>query len=363
MAHDPHGPDRTVAPGELQRCLQRVFERLGLDGEDAGPLAGLLLDSELRGHRDHGVAAVGILGDFYRGGSLNPRPQVRVVRETRGALLLHGDRGCGPGAPARAMQWCIDRAREGGGVAAAALDAWQLLVAGPSVRRAAEAGVVGFACTNFAPLVAPPGGRSAVFGTNPLAYGLPTRRHPPVVLDMSTSTSSMQKVRLAAEGGSTVPEGIVLDADGEAAVDPQALFAGGSLAPLGSPLVPHKGFGLALLVDALTGVLSGGRFAREVERGPAACFFAALDPEWFLPGGEFAARMDEQIDQVKATPVRAGCSEIVVPGEGGERLRQQRIAQDSIPISDASWRLLAARCEELDVALPGFRSDGPTVPS
>jgi prevent-host-death family protein len=110
---------------------------------------------------DHGVAALGVLAGFYRDGSLNPRPRLRVLHETDGAIHLDGDRGAGPGAPTRAMGWCIDRARQRAGMAVAAVRGWQLLVAAPYARLAAEAGLIGFACANFVPLVAPPGGRTA----------------------------------------------------------------------------------------------------------------------------------------------------------------------------------------------------------
>jgi prevent-host-death family protein len=162
---------------DLRRCLATAFQRLQLEREDAEGLAGLLLDSELRGHPDHGVAVLGVLATFYRDGTLNPRPRVGVLHETDGAILLDGDRGAGPAAPTRAMGWCIDRARERKGMAVAAVRDWQLLVAAPYVRLAAEAGLIGFACANFVPLVAPPGGRTAVLGTNPFAYGLPAQRH------------------------------------------------------------------------------------------------------------------------------------------------------------------------------------------
>ena len=167
MANGQSEGARLVRIDDLRRCLATAFERLQLARDDADGLAGLLMDSELRGHPDHGVEALGLLAAFYRDGKLNPRPRVRVLHETDGAILLDGDRGCGPGAPTRAMSWCIERARERKGMAVAAVRDWQLLVAAPYARLAAEAGLIGFACTNFAPLVAPPGGRTAVFGTNP----------------------------------------------------------------------------------------------------------------------------------------------------------------------------------------------------
>ena len=200
MADQDRGT-RLVQIDDLRRCLAVAFEHLQLTRENAEGLSALLVDSELRGHPDHGVAALGVLAGFYRDGTLNPRPSVRVLHETDGAILFDGDRGSGPGVPTRAMRWCIERARERKGMAVAAIRDWQLLVAAPYARLAAEAGLIGFACTNFVPLVAPPGGRTAVFGTNPFAYGLPAQHHHSVVLDVATTVSSMQRVRIAPSTG------------------------------------------------------------------------------------------------------------------------------------------------------------------
>jgi LDH2 family malate/lactate/ureidoglycolate dehydrogenase len=352
VPNDPSDGVRLVRIDELRRCLAIAFERLGLAPEDAEGLGGLLLDSELRGHPDHGVAALGILVGFYRDGKLNPRPRVRVLRETDGAVLFDGDRGCGPGVPTRAMRWCIERAREHKGMAVAAIRDWQLLVAAPYARVAAEAGLIGFACTNFTALVAPPGGRTAVFGTNPFAYGVPAQRHRPVVLDVATTMSSMQKVRGAAEEGKPVPEGVILDRGGRPTTDPEEFFNGGLMAPLGTPHAPHKGFGLALFVDALSGVLSGSGFAQGVVGGAAGNFLWALDVEAFLPRQEFLARIDAQIDQVKEGERLAGVDELPVPGERGQRRYLDLMARGVVPLAPPSWQILATRCESLGVPPP-----------
>jgi LDH2 family malate/lactate/ureidoglycolate dehydrogenase len=323
---------------ELRRCLTAAFERLELSAGDADGLADLLIDSELRGHPDHGVAAIGLLAELYRGGALNPRPEVSVVSETDGALLLDGDRGCGPGAPTRAMEWCIERARECSGMAVAGVRSWQMLVGAPYVRLAADAGLIGYACTNFNSLVAPPGGRTAVFGTNPFAYGLPAGRHAPVVMDVAITTVAMQKVRVAAETGEPLPEGLVLD--------------DGSLAPLGSPHAPHKGFGLALVVDALSGVLTGAGFGQGVAAQGPGNFLWALDVEGFMPRAEFLARMDEQIDQVRQGERAPGVEELVVPGERGARRHRELSASGEVPLAAAGWQILSKTCATLDVDLP-----------
>jgi LDH2 family malate/lactate/ureidoglycolate dehydrogenase len=342
----------------LRHSVAYGFERLDLAPEDADALAGLLVDSELRGHPDHGVAAFGVLSELYRDGQLNPRPQVRVLRETDGALLLEGNRGCGPAAPTRAMRWCIERARERKGMAVAAVRDWQLLVAAPYVRLAAEADLIGFACTNFIPLVAPPGGRTAVFGSNPFAYGLPAKHHPPVVLDIATTVVAMQKVRVVAQAGEPMPEGLLFDRSGRPTTDPAEFFDGGSLAPLGSPHAPHKGFGLAMFIDALSGVLSGAGFAQGVASGAAGNFLWALDVEAFLPREDFLERMDAQIDQVKHGERAEGIDELLVPGERGERRRQDLTARGLVPLAPTSWQILTVTCEALAVAPPAVIDAG-----
>jgi LDH2 family malate/lactate/ureidoglycolate dehydrogenase len=345
---------RLVRIDDLRRCLVTAFERLRLEREGAEGLSGLLVDSELRGHPDHGVAALGVLAGFYRDGALNPRPRVRVLRETDGAILLDGDRGGGPGAPTRAMRWCIERARERKAMAVAAIRDWQLLVAAPYARLAAEAGLIGFACANFVPLVAPPGGRTAVLGTNPFAYGLPAQRHHPVVLDVATTVSSMQKVRVAAEQGRSMPEGVIFDHAGRPITDPGAFLEGGLLAPLGTPQAPHKGFGLALFVDAVSGVLSGAGFGRGVTGGAAGNFLWALDVEAFLPRQEFLARMDAQLDQITQGERLPGVQELLVPGQRGQRRYLDLTARGLVPLAPASWRLLAMGCESLAIPPPAI---------
>lgn len=342
----------TVRIDDLRTCLTGSLEKLGLSPDDAFALAGLLVDSELRGHPDHGAAALELLARLYRQGALNPRPDVKVLSETGSALLLDGDRGCGPAAPMRAMRWCVEHARERKGMAVAAVRDWQLLVAGPYARLAAEEGMVGFASTNYSPLVAPPGTRTAVLGTNPLAYALPASRHAPVVLDMATTNTAAQKMRVAAERGTAVSEGLLLDKRGEPSTDPADFLDSGLMAPLGHPTAAHKGFGLALVVEALTGVLSGSASGLGVAGEAPGSLLWALDVEAFMPLAEFCHRMDAQLDQVKQAERLPGVDEVTVPGERGARRHAELSARGVVPLSPESWAMLAAVCDSLDAPLP-----------
>ena len=345
---------RLVRIADLRHCLISAFETLELSREDAEQLAEVLLDSELRGHESHGVHLLGFLAHAYRGGTMNPQPRIRVLRETEGALLLEGDHSHVVGA-VRAMRWCIERARQRKSMAVAGVRNSQLIVPGFYARMAAEAGLIGFACANAIPMVAPPGGRTPTLGTNPFAYAIPAGHHPPVVLDVATTTGAAFKVRLAAQHNRPVPEGMILDRAGNPTTDPNEFVRGGLMAPLGSPAAPHKGFGLALVFDALAGVLSGAAFARDLASEPATAGNAtlwALDVEAFLPREEFLLRMEAQIDQVKAGGRLAGVDELLVPGERGHRRYRELTTRGTAPLSGATWEALTKACGLLSIPPP-----------
>src|SRR5918995_2743694 len=339
---------------DLRHCLIAAFQRLELPPEDAEQVAEVLLDSELRGHESHGVHLLGFLADAYRSGDMNPRPRIRVLRESEGALLLEGDHSHVVGA-VRAMRWCIERARQRKSMAVAGVRNSQLIVPGFYARMAAEAGLIGFACANAIPMVAPPGGRTPTLGTNPFAYAIPAGRYPPVVLDVATTTGAAFKVRLAAQRDRPVPEGMILDGEGRPTTDPKEFIHGGLMAPLGSPAAPHKGFGLGLLFDALAGVMTGAAFARDLASEPATAgntFFWALDVEAFLPREEFLGRMEAQIDQVKAGERLAGVDELFLPGESSYRRYRELTTRGTAPLSGTTWEALTKALASLSISPP-----------
>jgi LDH2 family malate/lactate/ureidoglycolate dehydrogenase len=253
------------------------------------------------------------------------------------------------------MRWCIEHARERKGMAVAGVRNSQLIVPGFYARMAAEAGLIGFACANAIPMVAPPGGRTPTFGTNPFAYAIPAGRHPPVVLDVATTTGAAFKVRLAAQRNHPVSEAMILDREGHPTTDPNEFVRGGLMASLGSPAAPHKGFGLALVIDALAGVLTGAAFARGFPSEPATAgnaTFWALEVEAFLEREEFLARMDAQIEQVKAGERLVGVDELFVPGERSYRRYHELTTRGTAPLSLATWDALTKACASLSISPP-----------
>ena len=144
----------------------------------------------------------------------------------------------------------------------------------------------------------------------------------------------------------------MLDRSGRSITDPGEFLEGGLMAPLGFPLVPHKGFGLALLIDALSGVLTGSGFAQGMVTGAPGNFLWALDVEAFMPREEFLKRMDEQLDQIKQGGRLPGVDELVAPGERGRQRYLELTARGVVPIAPVGWDVLVASCDSLGVSLP-----------
>lgn len=338
---------------DLRACLSALLARLDFPAHDAATIADLLVDSELRGYDDHGAYLIGHIVGWVRSGQVDPRATVEVVSEGGNTLLLDAHRASGVVAARRAMAWCIGRARGQRGIALAGVrGSSHFVAAGPHAALAAEAGLIGFACSNAAPWVAPPGGRTRTLGTNPMAYAFPRADGSPIVLDIATSGTAATKLYQAEEEGRAVPEGFVRDADGCPTTDPSALRRGGSVASLGGELSGHKGFGLAIAVDLLAAVLTGANFARDAAGGGWGQTFWALDPATFMTAAEFLARVEEQAAQIKGGDVRAGVGELLLPGERAARRAAAARAAGAVTLVGPAWRALEKACLELDVPLP-----------
>jgi len=341
---------RVVELGALRTSLEQVLEADGMIHDHAIETADVLLDAELRGYGDHGVWFLGEVHKWLKSGALNPAPNIRVVRETDSALLLDGDKGCGVAASYQAMRWCVERAATQGIATAGIQNSGHFIAAAPFPAWAATRGYIAMTAANVVPLMPAPGGRSKSLGTNPFCFAAPTGLDYPLVFDMATSAIAGFKVRIMAQQGKSVDEGLVYNAEGNPTTDPGDLDRGGSLAPVGG----YKGFGLALMVEVLAGVLTGAQFGQNagVVNGKEGHFFMALNPEIFMPRQEFTARMDELLGWVKAGQRIEGVDEIVYPGERGQRRAAELIASGKVPLDAVASATLAALCAEAGAAVP-----------
>ena len=340
-----------VSSEALRRLVQALFEHEGLPPEDAATIARVQVEADLRGMHSHGTRAVPTYLERVRRGIINPRPAIRVT-DLGIAALVDGDAGPGQVVAVRAMEECIARARRHRLGLALARRSNHFGAAGFYAGMAVAHDLIGIVTTNGNLVLAPWGGLTPTVGNNPLAIGVPAGVEPPLLLDIATSVVAGGKIDLLAAEGGRLPPGWWLDARGQPARDVAEALAGLGI-PLGAPAAGHKGFGLALALEALAGVLSGARYGRqhtvEVESGPVPWdeghFFLAIDPTLAMPLDTFKARMDQLIREVRASQPMPGGAPIHTPGELAFQRREQAL-REGILLPGSVYRALRACARE-----------------
>jgi LDH2 family malate/lactate/ureidoglycolate dehydrogenase len=330
-------------PVERARALcHAVFERLGFDEAAATDCADAILFASLRGLDSHGIVSIlpGVSNSVARG-QTDPKAEPRVLRDRGVTIAYHGNGAPGPVSAARAMRAAMAKAKEYGVGAAVTSHCAHFGAASAYAMLAADAGLFGLVMCNAHPVVAPFGGAQPLHGTNPLAYAAPGGSEPPIVLDIATSAAAHGQVAKALRRGQSIPEGWSLDAEGRPTTDAAAAMKG-ILLPFGG----HKGYGIGILVDLLTGALSGTTVGKSVQQnnpdpnvGGQAFFFLAIDPSFFTEQETFLARVDQLVRDAKSVRPAEGFAEVLLPGELEWR-EQQRRAKEGIPLAEGDWLAL-----------------------
>jgi LDH2 family malate/lactate/ureidoglycolate dehydrogenase len=310
----------------LKARVARIFERLNAPAEDAAVVADHLVEADLRGVHSHGVIRVARYVEEIRAGGINVRPNIRIVTDSGGQVVMDADNAFGHLAALRANEVAIERGKAHGMAGVAVRRSNHCGAMAYYALRAIPHGLIGLATTNAGMNMTPTGGTQKLIGNNPFAMAAPTNREWPLVLDMATSVVAGGKLDVARSKGQQIPLGWARDADGNPTSDPVAA-RGGSLEPLGGP----KGYGMAVMLDVLAGVLSGGRFGGMLGEGRFGQFFLTIAVERFMPLEEFKERMDQLIDQLHGSPRAPGVERIYVAGEIEHNLEMRR-RREGVPV-------------------------------
>jgi len=334
---------------QLRGFSAAVFRHFGVPDADALLAADVLAMSDLRGIDSHGVARLHAYHDMLALGRVNPRPNVRIVRETASTATVDGDNGLGLVVGPKANDVAIAKAIAAGSGWVAVRGSNHFGIAAYYPIIALEKGLIGWAMTNATKLVAPLWGAERMLGTNPIAVAFPGCEEPPVVIDLATSTAAFGKVEIAKRAGKPIPDGWAIDRDGIMTNDPAGLIDGGALLPLGGTREQggHKGFALAAMVDLFCGVLSGANWGpfvppfalrQEIPKRSVGAgvghFFGAMRVDGFMDPDEFGRRVDEWVKTMRATKPAPGTPGVVVPGDP-ERLAEVERRVTGIPLSPA----------------------------
>lgn len=346
-------------------CIQ-VFGKLGLAEEDACIAADVMVSADLRGIDSHGVARLGFYVDGFRQGVIMPEAKIQEVAESSVTAVIDAGGGLGHPAAYRSMEKAIQKAIGAGIGFVSVRNSNHYGIAGYYAMMALQYDCIGISMSNASVFVVPTHGREAVLGTNPIAVAAPAGEEKPFVLDMATSTVPFGKLELYDRMGKPIPPGWATDTSGVPESDPKRVMenlwnrVGGGLLPLGGAgeeLGGHKGYGLALLVDVLSGVLSGACYADLVNpraadgrRLPSRIghFFGALRVDAFRPIEDFKRAMDDLQRRLKSAPRAEGQGRIYVHGEK-EFEEAERRSCAGIPLNLGVLRDLERIAHEFDV--------------
>jgi len=330
----------------LAGFCQQVFMHFGIPQNDAQLASEVLASSDLRGIESHGVARLHTYFDMLQLGRINPRPNIRMVRESPSTATVDGDNGLGLVVGPKANQIAMDKADDVGTGWVSVCNTNHYGIAGYYVLQALKRDQIGWSMTNTTKLVAPLWGGERMLGTNPIAIAFPGNKYPPIVIDFATSACAYGKVEMAKRRGEPVPKGWVLDAAGKYTQNPQEMIDGGALLPLGSfrDMGGHKGYCLATLVDILCCCLSGANWgpwappfalrqeipSRSVGKG-IGHFFGAMKIEAFIDPDEFKSQIDDWIETFRNTKPQPDSPGVVIPGDP-EREAETIRSEQGIPL-------------------------------
>lgn len=324
----------------LKDYVIRFFKAMDVPEIDARIAADVLVSADLRGVNSHGVIRLhSYYGDRLKLKQIDPLSPIEIISENAATLALDGANGLGQVVAYRAMSRCIEKADDAGLAITTVRNSNHYGIAGYFAMMALPEDMIGISLTNSQPLVAPTYGLRSALGTNPIAVAIPAGQERPYVLDMATSIVPLGRVSVYEKAGQSIPLGWGINSAGDLTEDPAEVTRGGSLLPLGGPaeLRGYKGYGLSLLVDLLSGVLSGAAYGTGVGKpsnerhADVGHFFAAIKIDNFRPVEDFKKDMDDYIRALKDTPKMPGQDRIYIHGEKEFELTE-KYQREGVPL-------------------------------
>lgn len=343
---------------DLRALGSALFAKVGVPAVEAELVADHLVESGLLGHDTHSVLRLPQYVNMVRDGVVSPGAPLAVLAESDFTARLSGGWNFGPVTATQAMEKALGKIRQGGALAVVTVrDCNHIARLGRFSALAARENAIALMVANGHGgdlAVAPFGGRARRLPTNPICVGIPTGLEWPLVLDMTTSMTSGGDLRLLRNMGAPAPPGSIIDAAGEPTTDVEKFYGpppGAALA-LGFPNSGHKGYALSVLVDILSGTLSGAECSKaDYERSGNALFIAVLRVEAFRPLADFFAEVQTLVERIKTCPPAEGFAEVMLPGENAHRHYVERV-QNGLRVDDTAWGQIEALAAELDEALP-----------
>jgi len=365
------GENLVVGEEDLLRWSVTCLEIAGASTNHAESQTKLLLAADRRGHYSHGFNRLGVYVRDIQSGACFPNAQPTVVRETPAAAFVDGNAGLGAVVGQFSMQLAIEKARETGVGWVTAKNSNHFGIAGHYTAMAEKQGFLGLAMTNGTPWVAATRSRGQrVLSTNPIAFSAPGKTTG-MCLDMATSAVAAGKIEVAAVRGEKIPTGWAVNGEGKNTHDPREALKEGAGLPLGGTeeTSGYKGFGLALMVEVLCGVMTGGTWGPNVrawgatdgEVGGLSHCFLALDPAVCAPG--FPGRLQQVLDTVRQLEAAEEGLPVLAPGDKEREAEEGVAKRGGIVYSRAQYQRFEKLSRDLGLSPPPMFKPNPQTHS
>ena len=348
----PAGEAVYIPEAGLREVTQAIFEKMGVPEEDAALATDVLVMADMRGVDSHGVS--NMLRSYvanYQAGLYNARPDWKIVRERPATATIDSDKGIGIVIAPKAMEIAIEKAKQTGIGVVTIRNGGHMGMVSYHAMMALEHDMIGMAMTAVGTGVLPTFGAEGRLGTNPIAVAAPAKKMHPFVLDIATSMVAGNKLRLAQRLGAILPAGMVADAEGTPTETAGPLPEDYKSIPFGGTRErgSHKGYGLAMVAEIMSTLLSGGIPTTLAPEGrPAAHYVAAYDIDAFTDVDEFKELMDEWLEHMEATPTAPGHERVLTPGLEEEEAEAQR-RETGIPLHTEVIEWFDEICRELGI--------------
>lgn len=338
---------------QLQTIASRILIAAGVDSDNAAIVATELKNANLTGHDSHGVIRLMQYVDYIEQGHIRPDGAFDLVADKPGFAIVDGNFQFGQVTATKALRIGLEKAKEQGTATVVIRNCNHVGRLGSYSQKAANEGFAAMMCVN-APGpggVAPFGGIERRLGTNPISISAP-RGDVPFVLDMTSSATAEGKVRVALQKGEQLPEGWIIDSEGNPSTNPADLYGPpeGAILPLGGAM-GFKGFGLSVMIDVFGGILSGSGVCRDdLPRGANGVWMYFVDVSQFADDGPYSSLIERYVEYIKSSRKTPGTEEILMPGE--IELRRQAVREkEGVPVADETWRQLNELANKFNATL------------
>ncbi|MBE82643.1 MAG: hypothetical protein CME21_08755 [Gemmatimonadetes bacterium] len=340
---------------KLEADCTKVFSGAGLGAEEAKLIAHSLVLANVMGHDSHGVIRVVQYCNALSEGRVKPGQHISVKKEADASAVVDGGWGFGQTICHASMDLAIEKARARSVAVVEIFNCSHIGRLGEYVEAAAEQGILGICmCNNHGGgLLQPPfGGIDARMSPNPVAVGIPTGGEFPIIVDMTSSVVAEGKIRVKRNLGEDLPDGWVVDGNGQPTTDPAKFYGPprGAILPFGG-ISAHKGYALSIVVDVLSGALGGAGLSRDGGQGGGnGVFLMAIDIEAFIGKEDFEKDMRTFVGWLKSSRLMDGFGEILLPGEMESRQMQNK-QTEGVFVDDETWRQIGETGAEFGVKL------------